>query len=284
MSTQTGQDAVAQQLRDRQATIQARQVKDGNFLGNSPFTDQELTGFQHLVESSDKGQKLSAANVAIKAFGNTPALRNALTQMGGEDPVFKLAGMAQAAGITSTSGVPVSRMLLDGQEVRKSHAIELPTDAEITGKFSEAVNGALIPGSQAYSDQLEMTKNLYAALSAKNSNPATRGDVRDYPPSKIVNDDLMRSAVNLATGGVVVVGGHNVIKPHDMPSTTFSDNIDRNLIVEAKAAGVAPSTLQNMPLIAAPNDPQGRYLISNGQPGGFQRNPKTGAYILVSPK
>lgn len=281
ITTPIGQEHVVQQLQDRMIDIKTRQKTDGSYVGSNPFLPQELTDIQKMVSEGNKDTNIAAISTMVKTFGSTPDLDRTLKLMGGEDPSFRVAGLAQAAGIKTKAGVPLANIILDGAQIRKSKLAVLPPDELITTEFNAATAGA-IQNPQTRIDMLDMTKNIYAALSDKYSNLSTKNsDHQDQ--AKSINDDLMWKAVKMATGGIYDFHGTKVIKPYGMDDTAFSEGLDASMQQVSKASGVPVDHLQNMPLIKTRSNGRDAYFISDGR-GGYQKDPKTKANLMVYPK
>lgn len=276
-----GLQAVAAQLSERFRLLDAVARRDGAMVGGSPFYPEELEVFKRSVAGMDNGQKLQSLAVLARASGGGARYDAALKRIGADDPAFRLAGLAQAAGLKTTYGANVADLVLAGDKIRRENTYPLPPDAAIDRALNTYIDGAVPIGSEAHSMYVQMTRMVYAGMAARDRVQYDK-DMPIDPDGVMSGDDpIMDAAVRVVTGGVTEHAGSKIIRPYAMPESNFQAALTTSLQRLSQIHGVDLADIDDMPLVPIVGAKAGMYHISDGR-GGIQRSPKNGQPMIVA--
>ena len=291
LTTPDGQDALSGQLRERFAMIAAQQKGEGMQVGSNPFYPEEVAAIKNTLAKLSDDKKLETLSMLAKASGSNQFYKSALVAItGDENPALLLAGLAHVRNLRSTSvvtksvfgfkygeqssaGSSVAKLILNGDTVRQDKSVTLPADKVLQTAFNAMTEGALQVGTADHAAMLKMSQLIYAGLVAREGKTDEDGTMAD--------EDLMKTAVELATGGISEHADAKIIRPYGMDESDFETAIDAGLKAAAANAGMDVSAIDDMPLLPIAGGREGHYNLKDGQ-GGVMLNPKTNRPIVVA--
>lgn len=276
-----GLQGIAAQLSQRFQLIDAMTQRDGSVVGKSPFYPEEVDAFKQSIASMNNGQKLQSLALLARASGGGARYDATLKQLGADDPAFRLAGLAQAAGLKTTYGANVADLVLAGDKIRRENTYPLPPDAAIDRALNTYIDGAVPIGSEAHSMYVQMTRMVYAGMAARDRVQYDKNMPIDPDGVMSGDDPIMDAAVRVVTGGVTEHAGSKIIRPYAMPESNFQAALTTSLQRLSQIHGVDLADIDDMPLVPIVGAKAGMYHISDGR-GGIQRSPKNGQPMIVA--
>jgi hypothetical protein len=264
-----GSYQVAQRDKDPNATIK-------------PIPNEALPAAKKAWEDANVEQKL---NLISSMITQTKGIKNgakiwgeALGQLGNGDAAYQMAGYARANNFRSDAGLDVATAIVAGKQALKNKQMIQPKDALLKEKFNQYV-GQSVSGETANLNYAAF-QSIYAYLTEARGQ--THKDTDEY------KDEIGRTALGLATGGVYTQGGRfkdytdrgisdwKVSKPYGMTDSTFESKVQKGYSDISKATGMSVNDLDNFRLArsttkAANGDlmydlinERGRPLVVNG--------------------
>lgn len=274
LTTPDGQNALSGQLRERFAMIAAQQKSEGMQVGSNPFYPEEVAAIKNTLAKLSDDKKLETLSMLAKSSGNNQFYKSALVAItGDENPALRLAGLAHVRNLKSTTGSSVAKLILNGDTVRKDKSVTLPADKVLQTGFNAMTEGALQVGTADHAAMLKMSQLIYAGLVAREG--------KTDEDSAKADEDLMKTAVELATGGISEHADAKIIRPYGMDESSFDTALNAGLKAAAANAGMDVSMIKDMPLLPIAGGREGHYNLKDGQ-GGVMLNPKTNRPIVVA--
>ena len=285
IGSQDGQQAVAAQVSDRMATLDAMRNQYGPQVSITPLLPQEAQQLTAQLQQATPLQRAQQLTSLRAAFNNDDAYQAAMRQIAPRSPVTAIAG--SMIGASSPASTPVwfdkqfAPQTTDVERVLRGEALLNPAAAgkEATQE-QEAGKGALKGGMPMPDDKLlrltygqaasglfpdrpqladayySVFKSTYAALLAEKGDMKGTGD-----PS------LERQALKITLGNTVDFNGSQLSVPAGMDPTRF-DGLVRNAVSDAATSMKAPSDWQDRirgyQLREVGGLGSGRYELMNG--------------------
>lgn len=257
-----GQQAMASNIADRMATLDAMNKQYGPQVGIQPLLPQEVSSLTAELQRNTPLQRAELLTSLRNGFNNDDAYQAAMRQIAPRSPVTAIAG--QMAGTSSPASTPVwfdkqyAPQMLDVQRVLQGEALLNPAAAGGKGSLPsedstqvvrtltdlltgrETVIGLREAFGQRAGDMFRdrpelgaayysVFKSAYASLLAENGNETGVGDPR-----------LQKQALDIALGTKVQFNGHDYSVPAGMDPTQFPGLV-REAVANAATAMHAPA-------------------------------------------
>lgn len=231
-------------------------LKDPN-IAVKPIAAEDLPEIKQALDGMGVNQKLDfIGNMITEAKGipnGEKIWKSALTQLGGADRTYYLAGLAKAKN-KKINNDDLASTLINGKFLVEKGGFVLPTDLEST--FRERYGNLSNYG--AFADDLTQFKYAYAVI-------ANRDGVQHSKKDDVPNATAMNKAFELATGGVYVQepdswfgsfktsGGGSfkswkVPKPYGMPDDRFEAHLEKGYAGLSKMSGYTVAELKDLRL------------------------------------
>ena len=286
MNSQEGQQAIAGQVADRMATLEAMRKQYGPQIAIQPLLPQESNQLTTELQRSTPGQRAELLTSLRGSFNNDEAYQAVMRQIAPKSPVTAIAG--SMVGSSSPAATPVwfdkqyapqmsdvTRVLLGeallnpaaagGKDAAQEQeqgkgalrgGMPMPDDRQLRVTFGQAANG-LFPGRPQLADNYySVFKSAYASLLSE------KGDMKG-----IGDPGLEQKALKIALGNVVDFNGSQISVPAGMDPTRFSGLV-RNAVADAATAMKAPTDWQDRisgyRLMEQGGLGSGRYVLTNG--------------------
>lgn len=231
-------------------------LKDPN-IAVKPIAAEDLPEIKQALDGMGVNQKLDfIGNMITEAKGipnGEKIWKSALTQLGGADRTYYLAGLAKAKN-KKINNDDLASTLINGKFLVEKGGFVLPTDLEST--FRERYGNLSNYG--AFADDLTQFKYAYAVI-------ANRDGVQHSKKDDVPNATAINKAFELATGGVYVQepdswfgsfktsGGGSfkswkVPKPYGMPDDRFEAHLEKGYAGLSKMSGYTVAELKDLRL------------------------------------
>jgi hypothetical protein len=285
IGTPDGQQAVAGQVADRMATLEAMRKQYGSQVAIQPLLPQETQQLTAQLQQSTPMQRAEILTALRNGFNNDDAYQAAMRQIAPRSPVTAIAG--QMIGSSSPASTPVwfdrqyASQLPDVERVLRGEALlnpaaggkeaaqeqeggkgamrggmPMPNDHLLRVTFGQKADG-LFPGRpQLAEDHYAIFKSAYAALLAEKGDMKGTGD-----PA------LEQKALRIALGTPVDFNGSQLSVPAGMDPTRFNGLV-RNAVADAanalKLRPDWPDTIRGYGLIEQGRLGSGQYVLTHG--------------------
>lgn len=231
-------------------------LKDPN-IAVKPIAAEDLPEIKQALDGMGVNQKLDfIGNMITEAKGipnGEKIWKSALTQLGGADRTYYLAGLAKAKN-KKINNDDLASTLINGKFLVEKGGFVLPTDLEST--FRERYGNLSNYG--AFADDLTQFKYAYAVI-------ANRDGVQHSKKDDVPNATAINKAFDLATGGVYIQetdswfgsfktsGGGSfknwkVPKPYGMSDDRFESQLEAGYAGLSKISGHTVSELKGFRL------------------------------------
>ncbi|WP_263576383.1 methyl-coenzyme M reductase [Acinetobacter pseudolwoffii] len=231
-------------------------LKDPNIVVK-PIAAEDLPEIKQALDSMGVNQKLDfIGNMITEAKGipnGEKIWKSALTQLGGADRTYYLAGLAKAKN-KKINNDDLASTLINGKFLVEKGGFVLPTDLEST--FRERYGNLSNYG--AFADDLTQFKYAYAVI-------ANRDGVQHSKKDDVPNATAINKAFELATGGIYIQetdswfgsfktsGGGSfknwkVPKPYGMSDDRFESQLEAGYAGLSKISGHTVSELKGFRL------------------------------------
>lgn len=231
-------------------------LKDPN-IAVKPIAAEDLPEIKQALDGMGVNQKLDfIGNMITEAKGipnGEKIWKSALTQLGGADRTYYLAGLAKAKN-KKINNDDLASTLINGKFLVEKGGFVLPTDLEST--FRERYGNLSNYG--AFADDLTQFKYAYAVI-------ANRDGVQHSKKDDVPNATAINKAFELATGGVYIQetdswfgsfktsGGGSfknwkVPKPYGMSDDRFESQLEAGYAGLSKISGHTVSELKGFRL------------------------------------
>ena len=231
-------------------------LKDPN-LAIKPIASEDLAEVKQSFEGLSVDQKLSTIGAFITKSKGVPngekIWKATLTQIGGADKTYLLAGIAKAKS-KKINNDDLASTLINGKYLVDKGGFVLPSDLETTfrARYGNLSNYG------AFADDLLQFKYAYAVV-------ANRDGIQHSKKDDISDATAMNKAFELATGGVYVQepdswfgsfktsGGGSfkswkVPKPYGMPDDRFEAHLEKGYAGLSKMSGYTVAELKDLRL------------------------------------
>lgn len=231
-------------------------LKDPN-LAIKPIASEDLAEVKQSFEGLSVDQKLSTIGTFITKSKGVPngekIWKATLTQIGGADKTYLLAGIAKAKN-KKINNDDLASTLINGKYLVDKGGFVLPSDLETTfrARYGNLSNYG------AFADDLLQFKYAYAVV-------ANRDGIQHSKKDDISDATAMNKAFELATGGVYVQepdswfgsfktsGGGSfkswkVPKPYGMPDDRFEAHLEKGYAGLSKMSGYTVTELKDLRL------------------------------------
>lgn len=231
-------------------------LKDPN-IAVKPIAAEDLPEIKQALDGMGVNQKLDfIGNMITEAKGipnGEKIWKSALTQLGGADRTYYLAGLAKAKN-KKINNDDLASTLINGKFLVEKGGFVLPTDLEST--FRERYGNLSNYG--AFADDLTQFKYAYAVI-------ANRDGVQHSKKDDVPNATAINKAFELATGGIYIQetdswfgsfktsGGGSfknwkVPKPYGMSDDRFESQLEAGYAGLSKISGHTVSELKGFRL------------------------------------
>lgn len=231
-------------------------LKDPNIVVK-PIAAEDLPEIKQALDGMGVNQKLDfIGNMITEAKGipnGEKIWKSALTQLGGADRTYYLAGLAKAKN-KKINNDDLASTLINGKFLVEKGGFVLPTDLEST--FRERYGNLSNYG--AFADDLTQFKYAYAVI-------ANRDGVQHSKKDDVPNATAINKAFELATGGIYIQetdswfgsfktsGGGSfknwkVPKPYGMSDDRFESQLEAGYAGLSKISGHTVSELKGFRL------------------------------------
>jgi len=266
----TNPDSLATQLPARFGL--ARSVSSKYQSPVLPLTKEEATTLTNALKTAPPKEKATYFGQLAKASGaDLNGYKAIMGQIAPDDPVTAIAGTFAGRGYidpTQKAQTSVADLILRGQSIlRPNHKEDGTPDkgklwpmpqgrdqATMHQLFSDGVQDAYAGMPKAQTDLYQTAQAIYAAK------VSDKGDA-----TGILDADLWKQSIKLATGGVEKWNGKSVPLPWGMKYGDFKDELKSRVHVIASSgnlnSGVTNDKLLDMPLQAVGD---GKYVFRSG--------------------
>lgn len=231
-------------------------LKDPN-IAVKPIAAEDLPEIKQALDGMGVNQKLDfIGNMITEAKGipnGEKIWKSALTQLGGADRTYYLAGLAKAKN-KKINNDDLASTLINGKFLVEKGGFVLPTDLEST--FRERYGNLSNYG--AFADDLTQFKYAYAVI-------ANRDGVQHSKKDDVPNATAINKAFELATGGIYIQetdswfgsfktsGGGSfkswkVPKPYGMSDDRFEAHLEKGYADLSKMSGYTVAELKDLRL------------------------------------
>lgn len=231
-------------------------LKDPN-IAVKPIAAEDLPEIKQALDGMGVNQKLDfIGNMITEAKGipnGEKIWKSALTQLGGADRTYYLAGLAKAKN-KKINNDDLASTLINGKFLVEKGGFVLPTDLEST--FRERYGNLSNYG--AFADDLTQFKYAYAVI-------ANRDGVQHSKKDDVPNATAINKAFELATGGIYIQetdswfgsfktsGGGSfknwkVPKPYGMSDDRFEAHLEKGYAGLSKMSGYTVAELKDLRL------------------------------------
>lgn len=270
----TKPDAVGAQLRERYAT--AKELGRRYGVEPKPLTHEEQHALVTALKKTGPDGKAEYFGRLSMGLADDPETYKAvLRQISPDDPVGAIAGAYAAARYKAPAGQvsagtsrSVADLILQGQSILHPNKKEdgspdggktfpMPPKKDMAREWDAYVGDAYIGNPQARSAYMQTAESIYAALAS-----SSRKVSKD---TSIVDTDLWKTAMELATGGIADIGGKKTVLPYGMTRSDFVDGLDSRLRFFSQSGlldkALTLSAMKGLPLESVGD---GRYVIRSG--------------------
>ena len=195
-----------------------------------PLTGDEAAAMSGWLSKLNPGEKEQFVGALTKTLGTANSMPF-LRQLGKDAPTLAIAG--GIAGMQTTAGRSVPRLIFEGEALLREKQVKLPADGKMNALFQEQV-GSAIPNLQSKSATFEAVQSVYAKLLAE------RGKVNE----SAVDRDAFEVAVRTVTGGPIKYNGQMILPPaYGLPADQSAALLQSITPAQVKAwGGVAGMT------------------------------------------
>jgi hypothetical protein len=286
IGSQDGQQAVATQVADRMATLEAMRNQYGPQVSITPLLPQEASQLTAQLQQATPLQRAQLLTSVRSAFNNDDAYQAAMRQIAPRSPVTAIAG--SMIGASSPASTPVwfdkqfAPQLTDTERVLRGEGLlnpaaaggkeatqeqesgkgalkggmPMPDDKLLRVTYGQAASGLFPDRPQLADAYYSVFKSAYAALLAE------KGDMKG-----VGDGTLERQALKIALGNTVDFNGSQLSVPAGMDPTRF-DGLVRNAVSDAATSMKAPPDWQDRirgyQLREVGGLGSGRYELMNG--------------------
>ena len=240
MGSPEGQQAAAETLSDRVATIQGMRRQYGGQVAMQPLLPQEAAQLKAVVNQASPQQLTGLFANLHQALGNDEAYRAVMQQIAPDSPVRAFAGILAARPRTNTintrwfmpndtvSSTDAAQTLLAGEAIlhppksatgadgNPKVKLYLPEDKSLQDAFQSAVGTAFADRPDAAQNAYQAIKAYYVGQASKQGRLAANG--------QDIDNKILKQAVRSVLGEVVDVNGRGqVLAPWGMNGTDFTN-------------------------------------------------------------
>ncbi len=238
-------------------TIGSYQVAQNDLDANAtikPIPLEALPEAKKAFEEATVDQKLNLIGSLIKQSGGIKKGKTiwgeTLGQLSDGDQAYQMAGVARMNNFRSDAGLDVATAIVAGKQALKNKQMVQPKDALLKEKFNQYV-GQSVSGETA-NLTYSAFESIYAYL--------TEARGQSHKSADEYKDDIGRTALSLATGGVYTqsgkfkdytntnITGWKVSKPYAMKDEAFEARINKGYADISKATGMSVNELDNFRL------------------------------------
>lgn len=257
-----GQQALATNIADRMATLDAMRKQYGSQVSVTPLLPQEAQQLTSALQQSTPGQRAQLLTSLHSSFNNDDAYQAAMRQIAPHSPVTAIAGTMIGASSPASTPVwfdkqyapqmPDAALVLRGEALLNPAAggkeaaaeqeagkgtmrggMPMPPEGQLRVQFGQAANGLFPDRPQLADAYYSVFKSAYAALLAQ------KGDMKG-----VGDATLERQALKIALGSPVDFNGSTLSVPAGMDPTRFNGLV-RNAVAEAATTMKAPADWQD---------------------------------------
>jgi hypothetical protein len=234
--------------------------------GTAPalFSKAEAQAFSAALRAAPVDTQKKYLAAVAGGVGDVNLMKATMQAIAPDQPVLAMAGVYQARGFKTMSGRDVAGLMLRGQAIltpnKKADGtghdggaslLKMPEEKLLAMTFNDETGDAFTGKEQARDLFMQSARAIYAAKSA---------EAGDY--SGILDTTRMKTAINLATGGIQEHNGARIVMPYGRSYDDFVNGL------KARVTAVAPQVLAAQPAemmrLPLENVGDGRYMFKRG--------------------